>query len=39
MLLYFTRGKNVKNNVFIITGEMGFYSPPYFTGKLNTHRT
>jgi aspartate-semialdehyde dehydrogenase len=25
--------KNVKNNVFIITGEMGFYNPPYFNGK------
>jgi hypothetical protein len=32
-LQYFTRGKNVKNNVFIITGEIGFYSPPYFNGK------
>ena len=25
--------ENVKNNVFIITGEMGFYNPPYFNGK------
>jgi aspartate-semialdehyde dehydrogenase len=29
----YPQDKNVKNNVFIITGEMGFYNPPYFNGK------
>jgi len=27
--------KILKNNVFIITGEMGFYNPPYFNGRTN----
>jgi len=33
------KNKNLKNNVFIITGEMEFYNPSYFIGKTQTHRT
>jgi hypothetical protein len=28
----------LKNNVFIITGEMEFYNPLYFIGITTTHR-
>jgi hypothetical protein len=32
-------GKILKNNVFIITGEMGFYNPPSFQTGITTNWT
>ncbi len=37
-ILFFNKTLILKNNVFIITGEMEFYNPLYFIGITKTHR-
>jgi hypothetical protein len=37
-ILFFNKTLILKNNVFIITGEMEFYNPLFFIGTTKTHR-
>jgi hypothetical protein len=37
-MLLFNKTLILKNNVFIITGEMEFYNPLFFIGITKTHR-